>query len=65
MRPTLRRDLRNPMALEPEFFAQQGTLFVEPVVLTGESHPHINAIGGAGTRKDNGVLRQRDGMEHR
>jgi hypothetical protein len=33
MRPPLRRDLRNPMVLEPELFAQQCTRFVEPVDL--------------------------------
>ena len=66
MRPPLRCNLRDPMVLEPELFAQQGTLLVELVVLNGESHPRIiNAIGGPGTRKDIGVVRQRKGMEHR
>ena len=38
---------------------------VETVVLGGESHARIDAIGGPSTRKDNGVVCQRDGMEHR
>ena len=33
MRPPLRRDLRYACVLDAEFFSQQGTFFVEPVVL--------------------------------
>ena len=42
MRPPLWRDLRHDACvLDAEFFAQQGTRFVEPVVLRRESHPRI------------------------
>jgi hypothetical protein len=51
--------------LDAELFSQQGTRFVEPVVLRRESHPRIDAIGGPGTRVYNGVVGQRDGMEYR
>jgi len=51
--------------LDAELFAQQGARFVEPVVLRRESHPRIDAIGGPGTRVDDGVVGQCDGMEYR
>jgi hypothetical protein len=41
MRRPLRRDLRYACVLDAELFVQQGTLFVEPVVLYRESHPRI------------------------
>ena len=45
MRPALRRDLRYSGVLDAEFFAQQGTRFVEPIVFRRESHPCIDTIG--------------------
>jgi len=65
MRPPLRRDLRYAYILDAKLFAQQGTRFVESVVLRRESHPRIDAIGGPGTRIYNGVVGQCDGMEYR
>jgi hypothetical protein len=38
---------------------------VEPVVLRRESHPRIDAIGGPGTRVDDGIMGQCDRMEYR
>ena len=60
MRPSLRRDLRYA-----ELFVHQGARFVESVVLRRESHPRIDAIGSQGTRVDDGVVGQCDGMEYR
>lgn len=65
MRPALRRDLRYAGVLYAEFFAQQGTRFVEPIVLRRQSHPCIDTIGGPGTRLDDGVVGQCDCMEYR
>jgi hypothetical protein len=65
MRPPLRRDLRYACVLNAELFAQQGTRFVESVVLRRESHPRIDAIGGPGARVYNGVMGQCDRMEYR
>jgi len=64
MRPPLRRDLRYACVLNAELFAQQGTRFVESVVLRRESHPRIDAIGGPGARVYNGVVGQCDRMEY-
>jgi len=64
MRPPLRRDLRYTCVLNPELFAQQGTRFVESVVLRRESHPRIDAIGGPGARVYNGVVGQCYRMEY-
>jgi hypothetical protein len=65
MRPALRCDLRYADVFDAEFFAQQGTRFVEQIVLRRESHPRIDAIGGPGTGVYDGVVGQRDRMEHR
>ncbi len=54
-----------PGVLDAELFAQQGTRFVEPVVLRRESHPRIDAIGGPGTRVNDGIVGQCDRMEYR
>jgi hypothetical protein len=58
MWPPLRYDLRYACVLDAELFVQQGTRFVEPVVLRRESHPRIDAIGGSGTRVYGGVVGQ-------
>jgi len=50
---------------DAELFEQQGTRFVKSVVLCRESHPRIDAIGGPGTRVNDGVVGQCDGMEYR
>ena len=39
MRPALRRDLRYAGLLDAEFFTQQGTRFVEPIVYRRQSAP--------------------------
>ena len=65
MGPALRHDLHDSGFLDAELFAQQGALFVEPVVLRRESHPRIDAIGGPGTRIDDGVVGQCNRMKYR
>ena len=61
----LRCDLHYAGVLDAVLFAQQGTLFVEPVVHRCESPPRIDAIDGPGTRVYDGVVGQCDRMECR
>ena len=65
MWPALGRDLRHADVLDAKLFAQQGTPFVELIVFRRESHPCIDTIGGPGTRVNDGVVGQCDGMEYR
>jgi hypothetical protein len=58
-------DLCHTTVLDVCLFAQQGTLFVKPVILCRESHPRVDAIGGPGTRVYDGVVGQCDRMEYR
>ena len=65
MRPALRRDLGYASILQSEFFAKQGTLFVESVILCRESYSRIDAVGGPSTCVHDGIMGQCNRMKYR